>query len=61
MSITIHWWHVPTLLTVALFAWGLWPQKYQSSMWGDIENFFFWMGGLVVVLASWAIAGVFFK
>jgi hypothetical protein len=60
MTITLYWWTLPTVITVAYIVWALIP-RYQSSMWGDLEAMFGHIIGLLAVSVSWAIAGVFFK
>lgn len=60
MTITLHWWSIPTLITACLIVWALWP-SYTSSMWGDVENLFTVIFWLFLIAVSWAVAGIFFK
>ena len=53
MTITLHWWHIPTVVTVAYLVWALWPAE-KSSMWGDVEVLFGHIVGLLLVSVSWA-------
>ena len=58
MTITLHWWHVPALITALYLLLALWPTRRTSSMFGDIEVMFFHIISLLVVAVSWAAFAV---
>lgn len=50
MTITLGWWALPALITLAYGLWMLWPcegSQYEAEL--DTRN------GLIAVLASWLI------
>lgn len=57
MNITLHWWHVPTLVTSAYLLWAICPFE-RSGMWGDIDRMFGHIVGLFCVAVAWAAFAV---
>lgn len=56
---TIGWWVVPTLITVAALTWAVWrrePSSYGGfGDFGELVNMFWFLIALVPILASWLI------
>jgi|GEM_PF-2486003 len=59
MTITILWWHIPTLITVLAFAWAfLWPDRDTGGWLPSFTPLYRIPIALIISLAAWAIAGV---
>lgn len=63
MGISIGWWAIPTLLTLAVLAWAGMPRKSEKRS-GDYD-FAFWIPGafrvavaVIASLAAWLIYAV---
>ena len=58
MVIEIGWWAIPAAITAAWLVYGMMPSKAPtgwSSLGDNIVGAFYWLIGLIVVLASWLI------
>lgn len=54
MSITIGWWAIPALITLAALIWAFWPQdrhSFGSAVVGAIQL----MAACIVSLISWLV------
>lgn len=54
MTITIGWWAIPAIITIATIIFGVWPSRAQS--YGDsIGGAFQLMGYVIVSLVAWLV------
>mgnify|MGYP006981847659 CR=1 FL=1 len=54
MSVTIGWWAIPTLITIASFVWAFWPQR-TTGFGADIVGAFQFLASIIVSLAAWLV------
>jgi len=57
MSITIHWWTIPTLLTALSVVYLLWPSK-AGSAWDHLASGVLTLCIITVNLAAWLIGAL---
>lgn len=50
MTITLGWWLLPTIITIAAFVWA-----FSDSEAGDIAGAFLLLGAMVVSLFAWVL------
>lgn len=56
MTLTIGWWAIPTIITVALLAWAMMtPEKYSGPYAVDLMPIFRLGGAVIGSLASWLV------
>ncbi len=59
MTITILWWHIPTIVTPASFLWAIfWPEETGNGMFAGLTAMFNFIFVLVVSLLAWLIAAL---
>lgn len=58
MTITLGWWLLPLVVTVAVWAWSEWPREVSGSgvyFSFDVEHVFRSIVALIVTLLAWLI------
>jgi len=58
-TLTLAWWHLPTIITVLALAWALfWPVD-DSGYLGGIQHIFMLIPALVIISLAWALGAIF--
>lgn len=54
MTITIGWWAIPAIITIATIIFAFWPQR-PTGYGGDIAGAFQMMASIIVSLVAWLV------
>lgn len=58
MTITLMWWHIPTIVTLAAFLWAFfWPEE-GNSMFVGMATMFNVIFALIISLLAWLIGAL---
>lgn len=57
MTISLHWWHIPTLATVAFVLWMIVPYGARS-VWDDFQTVLGTMICVIILLLVWVAFAV---
>jgi hypothetical protein len=58
MTIVLHWWTLPLVVTAIAMTWGCWPRRSSGGYGPDFGVLFTGFAAIIITLVAWLIGAL---